>query len=109
MSIFLPQACKGGCLCSTVKSERLKQTVGGVSRLQGLLVSARARVRQPVLAQGAKRTLKATFLLSGLDCCVLLAHGSRPLLFYLPFPEVHLAINGRFEFKHSLWGQSRLQ
>ena len=108
MNVFLPKAGKG-VLYSTVKSERLKQTIGGVSELRGLLILSGASRLQPVQAQGPKRTLKATFLLSGFDCYVLLACGSRPLLFYLPFPEVHLAINGRFEFRHSLWGKSRLQ
>lgn len=60
-------------------------------------------------AQGAERTLRATSLLAGLDCRVLLACGSKPSPFSLPFPEVHLAINGRFEFRRSLWGKNGLQ
>lgn len=83
--------------------------MGGMSKLQGVLMSTGASLTLPVQAQGVKRTLKATFLLSGFDCCVLLACGSRPWLFCLPFPEVHLAINGRFEFRHSLWGKHGLQ
>lgn len=103
-----PQCLKMGSLFHR-KSERLKQTMGRISKLQGLLISTGASLTQPVQDQGAERTLKVTFLLSGFDCCVLLACRSRPLLFCLPFPEVHLAINGRFEFRHSLWGKHRLQ
>lgn len=105
---FSPQCLKMGSLFHR-KRERLKQTMGRMSELQGLLISSGASLTQPVQDQGAKRTLKVTFILSDFDCCVLLACRSSALLFCLPFPEVHLAINGRFEFRHSLWGKHRLQ
>lgn len=101
VNVFLPCTCKEVPYWSKLPEEW--------ASWGGARVSTGASLTQSVWAQGPKRTLKAIFLLSSFDCCALLACGSRPPLSYLPFPEVHLAINGRFEFRHSPWGKSRLQ